>query len=701
MARGFRLGIDVGGTFTDGILIDEQSGDIRNVKVPSTPKDPSEGFLHSLDAMIEQFGIDPNDVWLLVHGTTVATNAIIEGKTAPTALVVTRGFRDILEIAYQIRPSLYDVFVEKPQPLAPRDCCFEVTERIGPDGQVITPMVEDELQEIAAQIRDKRVEAVAVCLLHSYVNDSHEKRAAEILAKALPDLSVTLSSVISPEFREYPRASTAVVNACIQPIMSRYVDKIEAGIDKRGIGCGCYLMQSNGGIVSSGVSKAEPARIIESGPAAGIIISTHVATQVGHTRALCIDIGGTTAKVGIVLDGQPGISRELEVGAAAFSRSTARRASGYPLRMPSIDLVEIGAGGGSIAWVDSGGILRVGPHSAGADPGPACYPDGGDKPSLTDANLILGRLNPDFFLGGKMKLSRDRAYDAMKQHCSQKLGTDEVETAAGVVRVAVANMVNAIRFLSVEKGYDPRDFCLITTGGAGPLHTNLLADELDIPTVIVPPNPGVASALGLVISDMKQEMATTVLTLKDLDSPKVRSILGELAEQVTARLRAQAASGQEISLMPSADVRYAGQSYELNVQLDGDVWQQIELEGVATAFHRDHLRAYGFANETEPVEIVNLRVTGLAAMPAYHDKQIPAGDDRPPEAAIRPNRDVYFDAYGKMTECQVFDRTALLHRNTVPGPAIIEEIVSTTVLLPGYVATVDQFGNLIITRNCR
>ena len=698
MAEGYRLGIDVGGTFTDGILIEEATGHIRSVKVPSTPRDPSEGFLASLDAMLRQFGVDPDQVWLLVHGTTVATNAIIEGKTAPTALVVTRGFRDILEIAYQIRPKLYDVFVEKPPPLVQRDCCFEVTERIGPDGEVLCPLAEDEVRQVADGIAAKGIEAVAVCFLHSYVNSAHEQRAGEILAEVLPEAGVTLSSVISPEFREYPRASTAAVNACIRPIVSRYVDKIEAGLAQRGLGCGCYLMQSNGGIVSSEVSKAEPARITESGPAAGIIISTHIATQTGRDQALCIDIGGTTAKVGIVLDGQPRISRELEVGAAAFSRSTARRASGYPLRMPSIDLVEIGAGGGSIAWVDSGGILRVGPHSAGADPGPACYSDGGEAPTLTDANLILGRLNPDFFLGGEMKLERARAVAALETHCSKQLGTDVVQTAAGVVRVAVANMVNAIRFLSVEKGYDPRDFSLITTGGAGPLHANLLADELGIPTVIVPPRPGVASALGLVISDLKQELATTVLTLKGLDGTKVRKIFGDLAEQVTARLREQAAAGQELQLAPSADVRYAGQSYELNVQLEAQLWQQIDLGGIATVFHGEHRRAYGFANEGDPVEVVNLRMTGVAAMPAYRDRRVAAGAAEPPAEAARPSRAVCFDESGQLSDCRVYDRSRLLHGNVVSGPAIVEEVVATTVVLPGYEAAVDEYGNLVISR---
>jgi len=697
MRKGHRIGIDVGGTFTDGILIDEATGEIRNAKVPSTPRDPSEGFLDNLDAIISQFQVDPQGVWLLVHGTTVATNSIIEGKTAPTALIATRGFRDILEIAYQIRPKLYDVFAEKPPPLVPRDLCFEVTERIGPEGEIIRPLDESEVPGIADRLREKGIETVAICLLHSYVNDSHERRVAELLAGELSELNVTLSSVISPEFREYPRASTAVVNACIRPIVSRYVDRIEDGLQDRDVDSGFYMMQSNGGIVSSEISKAEPARIIESGPAAGIIIASHIAARVGRKDALCLDIGGTTAKVGMILDGQPRLCRELEVGAAAFSRSTARRASGYPLRMPSIDLVEIGAGGGSIAWIDSGGILRVGPQSAGADPGPACYPEGGDQPTLTDANLILGRLNPDYFLGGKMKLSPSRSVHAMREHCCRKLETDEVETSAAVVRLAVSNMVNAIRFLSVEKGYDPRDFCLIITGGAGPLHANLLADELGIPSVIIPPSPGVASALGLLISDIKHEVSATVLTEKNLDGRRASELLSNLTDEATKRLQRQGVQDREITLIPSMDMRYAGQSYELNVQFDASSSGALDLEEIRGRFDWEHERTYGFDSPGEAVEFVTLRATGLGRMPAYEGRQAPLGDRDPVPAARKEQRKAYFEQLQGLTECEVYDRAELLQNNRIEGPAVVEEADSTTVLLPGYAAEVDQWGNLIIS----
>ena len=530
VCKRYRIGIDVGGTFTDGVMIDENNGNVFYTKVLSTPKDPSIGFLNNLDSIINESDVSPENVWLMVHGTTVATNSIIEGKTAKTALITTKGFKDILEIAYQIRPKLYDLFVEKPVPLISRNLCYEVTERIGPDGEVIEALQKGEIYSIIQEIKDNNIKSIAVCFLHSYINDSHEKKIYNILKKELPDIAVTLSSKISPDFREYPRASTSVINAVIMPVVSKYVDKIEDGLNKRNINCGFYLMQSNGGVISSGDAKIEPARIIESGPAAGVIIASFVSKLSGYKNAICLDIGGTTVKMGIAVDGQPRISRELEVGSAAFSQSTATRASGYPLRTPSIDLVEIGAGGGSLAWIDSGGILRVGPQSAGADPGPACYPEGGERPTITDANLVLGRLNADFFLGGKMKLRYSNAIDAIKKHCSEKLKISVTRTALGIINLAVSNMVNAIRFITVEKGYDPREFCLVVTGGAGPLHANLIADELKIPNIIVPLNPGVASGLGLLISDIKHEVSKTVLTLKNLNDEDVCSIYKNLLE---------------------------------------------------------------------------------------------------------------------------------------------------------------------------
>lgn len=694
----YKLGIDVGGTFTDGVLIDETTGAVVNVKVPSTPGDPSIGFLNNLDQIIDVSKIDSKEIWFLVHGTTVATNSIIEGKIAKTALITTQGFKDILEIAFQIRPKLYDVFVEKPVPLIPRNLCFEVSERMGPDGEIIEPLNKTDVREIIETLKEEKIQSVVVCLLHSYINNSHEKLIKEMLDKEYPEVHCTLSSEICPEFREYPRASTSVINGCIIPVVSQYLNRIEKGLKDRGVFCGCHLMQSNGGVVNSDIAKIMPCKIIESGPAAGVTIASHIAKQVGRHNVICIDIGGTTAKVGIVLNGEPRITPELEVGAAAFARSTARRASGYPLRTPSIDLVEIGAGGGSIAWLDSGGILRVGPQSAGAVPGPACYPNGGEKPTLTDANLVLGRLNPDYFIGGKMKLRVERAYEAIHNFCSKQLQRRDIETAAGIINVAISNMVNAIRFVSVEKGYDPRDFALIITGGAGPLHSNLLSDELKIPCVIVPPSPGLASALGLLVTDIKQEASKTVVTIKHLTWDKIKDVIGTLSNEVKALLKKQGVKENEINVLPSADMRYGGQSYELNVLLDPHKLSEMTLYELSNLFHEEHQRAYGYSAPDEKPVIVNVKVTGIGTVKRHKTRTLEKGDKEVGMSAVKGQRNVYFEKKKDVVDCTIYNRNKLLSNNIIMGPAVVEEVDSTTLILPGYKGAIDEFGNILITQ---
>jgi N-methylhydantoinase A len=695
----YKIGIDVGGTFTDGVLLDDQSGLTVNIKVPSTPKDPSVGFLENLDRLLREGDMAAGQTRLLVHGTTVATNSIIEGKTAKTAFITTGGFRDLLEIQFQIRPKLYDVYVEKPVPLVPRYLCYEVKERIGPKGEVLEVLDEEQVRKVALRIRQLGVESVAVCLLHAYINDSHERKIEQILAQECPRLPVTLSSRLCPTFREYPRASTTTVNACIVPVMGRYIERIEQGLRDREFECEWYLMQSNGGVLRSDVAALEPCRVIESGPAAGVIVSAYIAKLLGKSRALCIDIGGTTAKIGMIQDGTPMISSELEVGAAAFSRSTARRASGYPLRTPSIDLVEIGAGGGSIAWIDSGGILRVGPQSAGADPGPACYSAGGSQPTITDANLVLGRLNPAYFIGGAMPLSVEAAAKAIREKCAEKLGLGVLETAAGIIDVAVSNMVNAIRFISVERGYDPREFCLITTGGAGPLHSNLIAAELGIPLVVIQPSPGVASALGLLLTDIKQEASRTVINMPQHDWDMIRSIIEELGEAVRAQLREQDAKDEQIEFHPVVEMRYTGQSYELSVPVEWSGLESYGWERLREGFDREHERAYGFRVKEEDVVAVNIKVTGVGKMPGHRVKRIDCGTKKPKQCACNGKRNVYFAQSGGMTDCPVWNRYKLLGGNEIVGPAIIEEIDSTTVVLPGCVCRVDEFGNLLIRPN--
>ena len=517
MPDSYRLGIDVGGTFTDAVLLSEQTGELQIAKVPSTPEDPSVGFIRALTRVVEKTNLDPESIAYLVHGTTVATNALIEGKTPKTAFITTAGFGDMLEIARQVRPSLYDVHFTKPRPLVPRNLAYEVRERLDAEGHVLLPLDAASVIEVARQLEKEGARSVAVCLLHSYLNPDHERRVRDILLEHIPGLVVSLSSDVLPEFREYFRASTTVVNACLRPVVASYLNGIARELTGRRMQAELLVMQSNGGVLSFDTAAEKPVYMVESGPAAGVIAANFVARALGRRNLISLDMGGTTTKTGLILDGQPKVTKEYEVGSEALPGIGQSRGNGYPIRIPVIDLVEIGAGGGSIAWVDSGGILRVGPRSAGADPGPICYGQGGQQPTITDANLVLGRINPRYFLGGEMELDADAAHAALES-CGKPLGLDAMATANGVVEIANAAMINALRLVSVRRGYDPRDLAMVAFGGAAPLHANRLLAEMKIPLLVIPPSPGTTSALGLLVSDLKHVYShTSLITPENLD----------------------------------------------------------------------------------------------------------------------------------------------------------------------------------------
>ena len=690
----FRLGIDVGGTFTDGILINEETGETRIAKVPSTPSDPSVGFLEAVERILREAGLGAADVGYLVHGTTVATNAIIEGKLAPTGFITTEGFRDMLEIQRQIRPSLYDLLFEKPRPLAPRYLCFGIPERLDATGTVITPLDEQAVAAAAEQLKQEGVEALAVCYLHAYLNSAHERRTREIVHDVFPDAVVSLSSEVAPEFREYFRASTTLINAGVRPIVERYLSNIETRLRNSGLQGQLLVMQSSGGVLTFEAARTKPVFMVESGPAAGVIVSAYLGEVLGFDNILSFDMGGTTAKTGLIEHGTPGITKEYEVGTAARAEHGAKGA-GYPIRTPVIDLVEIGAGGGSIAWVDSGGVLRVGPQSAGADPAPACYRRGGTEPTITDANLVLHRLDPDHFLGGEMRLDEEAAWRAIKEKCADPLGLDVVEVALGIVEIANNAMVSALRRISVQRGYDPRDFVLVAFGGAGPVHANRLAAELDIPTVLVPRSPGTTSAMGLLVTDIKHDYSTTLIQRVDrLDAELVNRLYREMAARGEEALLAEGMGHASIAFEQQVDMRYVGQSYELPIPC-GDGGVEDALEGMLQNFHSEHERAYGFAAPGEPVEFVTLRLTavGNIAKPKLRELPERSGDVR---AARRTVRRVYFAEAGEFVDCPSYDRYRLPAGGVIGGPAIIEEMDSTTVIHPGFQGEVDRFGNLLI-----
>ncbi len=689
----FRLGVDIGGTFTDAILWDDAGGAPHIAKVPSTPHDPAEGFLTAATQIVRQAGLTPASVSLIVHGTTVATNAIIEGKTSRTAFVTTVGFRDMLEIQRQIRPSLYDLNFEKPRPLVSRDLCFEVIERLDASGNVVQPLDESDVRRIAAALRAADVATVAVCFLHAYRNPDHELRAGAILRAALPGVSVSLSSEVAPEFREYFRASTTVVNAAVRPVVEQYLGRIESKLAEAGFQAPLLVMQSNGGVLTAAGARERPVFMVESGPAAGVIAATYLAECIGRRDVISFDMGGTTAKAGLIRDGAPSITKEYEVGGQAVAAIGAGRGSGYPIRTPVIDLVEIGAGGGSIAWVDSGGALRVGPRSAGADPGPACYKRGGAEPTVTDANLVLGRLAAESFLGGALRLDVDAARQAVDERCARPLGLEVVAAAHGIVEIANAAMTNALHLVSVQRGHDPREFALIAFGGAGPLHANRLAAELRIPLTVVPLSPGISSAMGLLATDLVHDYSRTLRRATDtLETADVELAFQALESEGRAVLGRDGVPPADLVFRRYLEMRYIGQSFELTVPAPADDLRDGLLRATLDTFHREHQRAYGFAAPDEPTEVVTLRVAAVGRMPRPRLQPLPAMPNAP-DARSRP---VYFAEAGGFVPCSVYNRYVLPPGMQVVGPAIVEELDSTCVVHPGYTATVDTVGNLLL-----
>jgi len=696
-----RIGIDIGGTFTDAALVDGDTGAIRVVKVLTTPEDPAQGFMAALERGLAESHAAGGDVAAVVHATTVATNAIIEGKIARVGMLVTRGFRDILEIGRQIRSRLYDVRLQKPAPLVERRFSLEVGERLDHEGRVLQPLDLDEVRAAARRLRHEGVEAVVICLLHSYLNADHERAVADVVRAELPDAHLSVSSQVCPEYREYLRASTTAVNAAVMPIVSRYVDALESRLKALGAVAPFYVMQSNGGVMTSASAKARPVYMVESGPAAGVIAAGAIAAPYGYRNVMSFDMGGTTAKVGLIQDGRLRLSTEIEVGAQAVTPLGEGRGGGYPVRTPVIDLVEVGAGGGSEAWIDAGGALRVGPRSAGARPGPACYGRGGTTPTITDANLALGRLNPAFFLGGEMTLDAAAAHRAIAERVATPLGLDPLAAAAGIVEIANAHMIGAMRLVSVQRGYDPRQFVLVAFGGAGPLHANALARELGIPAVLVPPNPGIASAVGMLMTDLRHEFVTTRrMPLDRLTPAALEALFAEFLREGQARLDRDGVPAADRRMLRSVDLRYHGQSFELSITVPEGRLTAADVGGLRAEFDAAHERAYGYAALEDAVELVNVRLAAIGVTPRPRRAPLAAGG-REPAGALKAQRDVWFGGVEGnparvLLKTDVLDRTKLKRGNVVAGPAVIEEHDASTLVHPGWEAAVDEHGNLML-----
>jgi len=646
--------------------------------------------------VLKDFDLDAGQISFVVHGTTIATNTIIEGKGAKAGLVTSEGFRDVLEIAYQTRPNLYDIFYDKVKPLIPRYLSLGVPERIGPDGNVRVPLDEGALRAVAARLMEEGVESIAVAFLHSYRDPTHERLAGKILADACSGVPIVLSSDVCPEFREYPRTSTAVVNAVLLPRITPYVARLEERLHERKVTPALHLMTSAGGIMAAETAKRLPVHLVESGPAAGVIGAAFVAGLSGFANLLALDIGGTTAKAALVSNGKPQIAEQFEVGAAAIANVTSPKGQGYPVLTPVISLVEIGAGGGSIAQVDPGGALSVGPQSAGAVPGPACYGQGGDFATLTDANVVLGRIDPDYFLGGAVRLDRSLAEKAIRERVAEPAGLGVIQAAQAVLEIANAKMTSALYFISVEQGIDPRDYVLVPSGGAGPLQAVAIGLALGVGTVLIPPTPGLNSAVGLLASDLKHDVVRTYMkTQTTADPAELSAIYLEMEEGVKSLLKAEGVAPADIVITREIEMCYVGQSFRLKMAVPNHI-EGSTLSGLANAFHEEHARAYGFANLGEPTQLVNLRLNGTGRVMRPTLRPLPHAIDSI-DRAVKRRRQVYFDYREPAIEVEVYDRDKLHAGDKFAGPAIVEQMDTTVVLPPGVQATVESVGSIIIS----
>lgn len=670
-----RVGIDVGGTFTDFTVLDDETGSMRHFKVSSTPHDPSEAIETGIAGFAER-GLQPSAVVHFGHGTTVATNMVIERRGGKTGLLTTEGFRDVLEIGRQTRPDLFDMSVRKPDPLVARPLRLEVAERLGPAGEVIVPLDEAAVEAAAQRFRDEGVEAVAIGFLHAYRNPAHEERAAEILRQHLPDIFISLSSDVLPEFREYERISTTVMNAYLMPRMDGYLDRFMTRARRGGIGAKPYTIHSNGGLMSTETARIYPVRTCLSGPAAGVVGASLVGKAAGFANIITYDVGGTSTDVALIADGKPAYSTDRDV-------------AGYSIRCPMVDVHVIGAGGGSIAWLDDAGGLKVGPQSAAAVPGPAAYGKGGTDATISDANIVLQRLNPVALLDGAMPVDRDAALAAV-QVVAARIGRSVEETAWGIIRIAVANMARAIRAVSMDKGHDLKAFALMAFGGAGPLHSSLVAAETGLTTVIIPESPGTMCARGVLLSDVTRDFVSTQIKRAQGDAwQDITSAVKSLEVQATTWLEAETIPYEKRALQHIAEARYAGQNHEIRVE--GIL---STAEDFAGRFADAHRVVYGYALENHPVEIVNLRVQAIGH--AGRALQTVEGVPGRMEEAIIAEREVYIDPQAGWRTVPVYRRSAMPQGEVFQGPAIIEELTSTTYVLPDQSGIVDAYGNIIL-----
>ncbi len=674
-----RIGVDTGGTFTDVVLYDRETGEVTVTKTPSTPPDFDEGVLSGIDAILEEAAVDPGEVEFLGHGTTVGTNAVLEAEMPLLGLITNEGLRDVLEIGDQTRPELYNLQTEKPPALIPRRHRKGVPGRLDSEGNVVDQLDEAAVREAARDLEAAGVESVVVSMLFSYLNPEHERRVAEIVAEET-DLDCARSSAVHPEIREYDRTITTVLNEAVKTTVQDYLARLEDGVAARDLAVPLNVMHSGGGVFGTRQATRYAIRTVLSGPAAGAVATREVSVAEGFPDAIGIDMGGTSADVSIVRDGE-------------VVRSTEGEIADLPINTPMIDLNTVGAGGGSIAWIDAGGGLRVGPESAGADPGPICYDRGGGRPTVTDANLLLGRVSPGNFLGGEMDLAVEETREIFREEIAEPLGQSVEEAALSVVEVANASLAREIRRVTVERGHDPADFALVAFGGAGPMQAPAIAGDVDVDATIVPRNPGVFSARGLLLADVRID-ESRAYGADDPDPDALAEGFDDLAATLDSRFDEQGVDRGAVTVERRLDLRYEGQAYEITVDFPEGEVDGAALSTAIQRFHDAHERRYGHAMPDEPVEVVTLRASGLVPTPAIEDA-LAAADER----VRRGSREVYFE--GGYRETDVYRRDALAPGRTLAGPAILGGEGSTAVVPPATTATVTDRGNVVVTADDR
>ena len=708
-----RIGADVGGTFTDVVLIDA-SGNLWTHKVPSTPPNFEQAVLNAIEHLLRTTNATPlrrgerqgapsppplsggseTTVSEVAHGTTVATNAVLEKRGAKTALITTKGFRDVLELRRIRAPQMYDLFFEKPQTLVERYLRFEITERISASGEVLIPLAESELWHLKEELEKEEVESIAVCTLHAYAFPQHENAIGDFLRSHLPDIPVSLSSEVLPERKEYERTATTVVNAYVRPVMERYLNSMRSGLQTMGIEAPLLMMQSAGGLTPEADAARLPVFVLESGPAAGVLAAGFMAQRLGTDNLITLDMGGTTAKASMIENGAVAYSPEYEVGASVSAGNRLVGGGGELIRAPSIDIAEVGSGGGSIAYLDGAGGLRVGPRSAGAVPGPACYQRGGTKPTVTDANVVLGYIRPGELADGEVSIDIEAARRTIYDHIAVPLGMDLLQAAEGIHRIANARTMRALRAVSTERGRDPREFVLMAFGGSGPIHAAGLANELLIRQIIVPPLPGLFSTLGLLFSGVEHhDVRSCLLSGETLNARTLEQIKMEMQRNILAQFETEGYPANQVTLSCSVDIRFKGQASEIRIAVTDEGFTETTVQTLHTTFETEHERLYGHKSDPDnPVEVVAVRLIGQAGIRGQQDVLNPA--ERLGERAL--SREAYFGASWGTIDTPVISRHGLKGEGTT-GPLLIDEYDSTIVVPPDYRGYLDNEGNILMS----